>query len=215
MRLHWLSPAAAARALRWTRLGGAVAGASLASALTLGSALALAHEAAPALTGVPTPPAPPGDGRAAELIVREVLAATATDEATKKVIEAPVRDARAALERAHGARTSGDAIHARMLDGLALEHAETARDLVRAARAEASSLATATRAGELATKVERTRVLLGELQARRGQAAAELERALADAKVAATAAALAEEQRLHSAGRGRAKPAAPKKKATR
>jgi hypothetical protein len=212
VRSHRLSPATAARALRSRRLSSAILG----TALALAPALTLAHEAAPTLAGVPTPPAPPGDGRTAEAIVREAVAATVTDEAAKKIIEAPVRDARAALERAHGARTSGDVTHARLLDGLALEFAETARDLLRAAHAEATSMAATTRAGELAAKVERTRVLLGELQARRGRAVAELERAVADAKVAATAAALAEEQRLHSVGKGRgAKPAAAKKKASR
>ena len=54
-----------------------------------------------------------------------------------QVTAEPVKSAKRALERAHGARAAGDEPHARMLDGLALEWAEAARDLDRAAAAEA------------------------------------------------------------------------------
>lgn len=148
-----------------------------------------------------TPPAPPGDGANAGRIVGEVEARAKKDK-LEKVIDEPLRHARKALERANGARTAGDTAHARMLDGLALEWAETARDLLRAAAAEKEALATAKRARELGVQVERARALLEETQARRGRAAADLERAEAEAKEAAKRAAAAEAERIE---KGRSK----------
>ena len=152
---------------------------------------------APAMTS-PTPSAPPGDGANAGRIIGEVEAKAAKDKLDKVVAE-PLRHARKALERANGARTAGDTAHARMLDGLALEWAETARDLLRAAAAEKEALATAKKAREIGVQVERARALLEETQARRGRAAADLERAEAEAKKAAAV----EEERVQK-GRSKA-----------
>jgi hypothetical protein len=164
------------------------------------------------LDGAPTPPSPPGDGAKAEAILADV-AARAKDAAAQKLVERPVHDAKIALERARGARVSGDETHAAMLDGLALELAESARDLERAAAAEVASLAAVKDARELGTKVERARTLLEETQARRGRAVAELQKAEADAKAASESAADAEQKRLE--GKGHKAPAKKKKPAAK
>jgi hypothetical protein len=168
---------------------------------------ASAHGATTTLDGAPTPPSPPGDGAKAEAILADV-AARAKDAAAQKLVERPVHDAKLALERARGARVSGDEAHAAMLDGLALELAESARDLGRAAAGEAASLAAVKDARELVTKVERARTLLEETQARRGRAVAELQKAEADAKAASDSAADAEQKRLE--GKGHKAPAKKK-----
>lgn len=149
----------------------------------------------PAPSPMPTPPAPPGDGATAMKILK-VLEAGMKDERMAKVVAEPLGQAKRALERAHGARMAGDREHARLLDGLALEWAETARDLARAVATEDAALATARKAREVEVQVERARALLEETQARRGRAAAELERAEADAREAASRAATAEEERV-------------------
>lgn len=200
MRSHPQRPAPRRRLLAL----GALAGALAISA----PAVASAHGASPSLDGAPTPPSPPGDGAKAEAILAEV-AAHAKDAAAQKLVAGPVHDAKVALERARGARVSGDDAHAKMLDGLALELAGTARDVQRAAEAEARSFATVQKARDLSTKLERARALLEETQARRGRATAELDKAEADAKAANDAAAQAEQKRLEHGGRKHVAPAKP------
>lgn len=190
------SPAAALA----RRAGVALALAALALSVPLGSARA--HGAAGELKALPRPPAPPGDGASAELILKEIEARAARDPKTAAVVKAPVESAGKALERAHGARTAGDVAHARLLDGLALEWAEAARDLERAAAAEEVAQSSAKNARDVATQVERARTLLEETQARRGRAAAELSKAEADAKDAARVAAEAEQQRIEASKKG-------------
>lgn len=152
-----------------------------------------------ALGGPPLalPPPPPGDGQTALGILKDVEA-KAVDVRSKKVVADASANARKALERAHGARSSGDTSHAKQLDGLALEWAETARDLLRAADAEQAATAVADKAREATLQVERARALLEETQARRGRAEAEQERALAEEQAAKAAAAKAEEERIAS-----------------
>jgi hypothetical protein len=171
-------------------------------------AAALAHGGGAAMPAE-VPAAPPGDGATAEGIVRDLDARAAKDPALARVVAEPIKSARRALERAHGARTSGDAIHARMLDGLALEWAETARDLEKAAAAEAIATATSTKAHDVQTRADRARALLEETQARRGRAAAELERVQAEAKSTAQGAADSESQRLDAAKRKAARSPEP------
>jgi hypothetical protein len=202
------------------------------TAAPLGSGEALAHEAGERqLTTVP--PAPPGDGARAEQILRELAQRTEAahapdakaatpaaegDEAARgadasraradvaaKVVAEPVEQAKRALARAHGARAAGDAAHARRLDALALEWAETAQVLLRASAAEAAAIETARRAREVGTRLDRARTLLEETQARRGRAAAELERVETEAREAAAAAASAEQGRIEAGKRGGAK----------
>lgn len=174
---------------------------ALAAGLLLGAGEARAQGSGAAQEAVKTPPAAPGDGATAGRIIEEVEARAAKDK-RPKVVEEPLRHARKALQRAHGARTAGDTAHARMLDGLALEWAETARDLLRAAAAEQEALATAKKARELGVQVERARALLEETQARRGRAAADLERVEGEAKEAGKKAAATEDERIE---KGRAK----------
>ena len=175
---------------------------------------ASAHEGG-GLIPVARPPAPPGDGAKAEKIIKDVEARAAREPKTAAVVAAPIATAKRSLERGHGALAAGDAPHARMLFGLALEWAETARDLERAAAAEQVANTTEKSASEAATQVERARALLEETQARRGRALAELEKALAEAKEAAQRAAEAEQQRLLAGKKGGKvdkKDEAPKKK---
>jgi nucleoid-associated protein YgaU len=162
---------------------------------------ALAHGGGAAMPNE-VPPSPPGDGASAQVLLRDLEAThdgVAKDEEAARVTAEPIKSAKRALERAHGARTAGDSPHARMLDGLALEWAETGRDLARAATAERTAQATGKKAYEAQTKAERARALLEETQARRGRAAAELEHVQAEAKDAARGAADAETQRLGTA----------------
>lgn len=165
----------------------------LAVALLAGPARA--HSGGGSGPPVEVPPPPPGDGATAFALLREVDA-KAKDPRTLKLVADPVRQAKKALERAHGARASGDGAHAKMLDGLALEWAETARDLLRAAAAERAATQSAAAAKEAAGKAERARALLEETQARRGRAEAELQRLEAEARTSSDAAAKAEEARI-------------------
>lgn len=162
------------------------------------------------LVNASRPPSPPGDGATAEKLLQEIEARAARDAGTAKVVAAAVENAKTSLERAHGARMATDDAHGRMLDGLALEWAETARDLERAAAAEQSALVAAKAAADATTQADRARSLLEETQARRQRAQAELEKAEADAKDAAKAAATAEHDRIETAKKGGK--AAPAKK---
>lgn len=142
---------------------------------------------------VPRPSA--GDGATAYDIVKEVEA-KASDAKTKKLVASTIEHAQESLERAHGARAAGDVKHATMLDGLALEWAESARDLLRAASAEQAASSAADKAREASVRAERARALLEETQARRGRADAELEKALTAEREARERAAQTEEARL-------------------
>ncbi|WP_437533042.1 hypothetical protein WME79_05850 [Sorangium sp. So ce726] len=208
----------------------------LALAATLGSADALAHGGGEKpLATVPAPP-PGDGAKAAQILLEiegrvapppaavpgekaadgekaavgaprvEPIAARASAPIAAKVVAEPMAQAKRALQRAHGARAAGDAAHARQLDAVALEWAETARTLLRAAAAEAAAVDAAKRAREVETKLERARALLEETQARRGRAAAELDRLEAEAREATRAAADVEAQRIEAGKKG----AAPK-----
>jgi hypothetical protein len=111
----------------------------------------------------------------------QILATAASSSAEAALVRAPLDEAKRALERAEGARRSGDVPHAELLEGLAREWAETARDLARAAGIEADAGALATSASEAALRTEKARALLEEAIARRGRAEAELEKLSADA----------------------------------
>lgn len=175
---------------------------SLSAALSLAPITANAHGSGGAVPSE-VPKAPAGtEGATAEQILRDVKDRVGKDVDAAKVVAEPVESATRALERAHGARAAGDAIHARMLDGLALEWAETARELDRAATEERVALATTTRSHEVSTQVERARALLQETQGRRGRVAAELTHVETEAKEAKVAAAEAEATRLVTPKRG-------------
>jgi hypothetical protein len=128
------------------------------------------------------PPVSDADGGAA------VLAPVASADAGTSIMALtaePVLAARRALERASSARLAKDVRQAELLEGLAREWAETAHDLVRAAKAEAEANQVETRAAQVGVQAERQRALLEEAIARRGRAEAELGRIAADAGVPA------------------------------
>lgn len=183
-----LSPAPRALALAAALLGGALA-----------AQPALANDGTVDRPLPPTPAAPPGDGATAEQILKKLAA----DAKIAAVVAEPVKQAKKALERAHGARTAGDTTHARLLDALALEWAHTAEKLAQAAKSEESAVAAQKQAQDAATQLERARTLLEETQARKGRAEAELARAEAEAKQAADEAKAAEEARLAGGKKGK------------
>lgn len=185
------------------RVGALAVGVALCGALAPASALAHGGGAYAQAT---TPPAPPGDGAKAEELLAKVDAEVKGTERAAIVREA-VGKARHALERAHGARTSGDEPHAAMLSALALDWARVATALLTASNAERSAEAAAKESQEAGTKVERARALLAESQAQRGVVAAELLRIEAEAKAKRDAAAEAEAARL---GAKKGEPAKPK-----
>ncbi len=118
--------------------------------------------ATPATSGSSPAPAPSGSSRSASLV------------------RSPVEEAKRALDRAAGARSSGDVRHAELLEGLGREWAEAARDLLRAAAAESDAGALETAAVDAGVRAERARALLEESIARRGRAEAELDKLTAD-----------------------------------
>jgi len=91
------------------------------------------------------------------------------------------RKAREALERARGARASGDSKHAEQLEGLARAWASAARDVVAATLAEEQAQAAQQQLVKARAQAERERALLEENLSRRGRAEAELKRAEAEA----------------------------------
>jgi hypothetical protein len=111
----------------------------------------------------------------------QILATAASSSADAALLRAPLDEAKKALDRATGARKSGDVPHAELLEGLAREWAETARDLARAAAIEADAGALENSASQATLRAERARALLEEALSRRGRAQAELEKLSADA----------------------------------
>lgn len=93
-----------------------------------------------------------------------------------KLAKQPLDKARQALDRGHQARAAGDYRHAGMLESLALEWAQTARDLDRAVTAEHRAEKVEKQAADAATKARHARALLEETVARRGRAQERLDR---------------------------------------
>jgi hypothetical protein len=114
-------------------------------------------------------------------MTEQILAAAPSSSAQAALVRAPLEEAKKALERARGARQSGDIRHAELLEGLAREWAETARDLVRAATIEADAGALESAAAQAELRAERARALLEEAISRRGRAETELEKLSVDA----------------------------------
>jgi len=86
----------------------------------------------------------------------------------------PIGQAKAALERATRMRTTGDEVHARAADELALEWAQMARDLVKAVEAETTAAEARKKAVDAQAQLERTRAAVEEGIARVGRLKAEL-----------------------------------------
>jgi hypothetical protein len=158
-------------------------------------ATARAHGAGDSVP-ITLPPFPPGDGQKAQAAVADLEAKGQKDPELAKVLAGPLAKAKTALQRAYGARTSGDELHARQLEGLALEWTATAETLVRASAAERAAQASAKQADDATNQLERLRALLAETQARKERALAELERLKQEAKDLLKGAAQAETQRL-------------------
>jgi hypothetical protein len=118
-----------------------------------------------------------GDRAAAEAILTELGApsASASASASAGLYARPLGEAKQALERARGARESGDVARAELLEGLAREWAETASDTVRAARAEGEAALVEEKSAQAVVQAERARTLLEESIAHRGEARARLD----------------------------------------
>jgi chromosome segregation ATPase len=133
----------------------------------------LAAVAGSALALQPAAAQPGGDRAAAEALIQQVEA----DEANRAVASDAVHRARAALDEAAKLRGAGDEAHAKAADGLAREWAETARDLTRAASAEATAADVRRKALEAQAQLERSRTLVEEGITRVGRLRAELDEA--------------------------------------
>lgn len=133
--------------------------------------------------GAPLAGAAFADAVSDKAVAEQILASMApsSDSSMQAVTRAPIDEAKRALERAAGARRTGDVHHAELLEGLGREWAETARDLVRAVAVESDAGALDMAAAEAGVASERARALLEEAIARRGRAEAELEKLSADA----------------------------------
>jgi hypothetical protein len=122
-----------------------------------------------------------GEQLSDKAFAEQIMATAASSSADAVLLRTPFDETRKALERAAGARRSGDVPHAELLEGLAREWAETARDLARAAAIEADAGALESSASQAALRAERARALLEEAISRRGRAEAELEKLSASA----------------------------------
>ncbi len=131
--------------------------------------------------GLPLASTAIGEQLSDRAIAEQILATMGSSSAERTMARAPLDESKHALERAAGARRSGDARHAEQLEGLAREWAETARDLARAAAAEADAAALELAAADAGVQAERARALLEETIARRGRAEAELAKLSSDA----------------------------------
>jgi len=130
---------------------------ALLAALSLPGALAMAAAA----------------GNVAEQAKRAIDLVEANAEG-KKLAAEPLKSAKGALERAADARATGDKQHAKLLDDLALEWAESAGDLTRSAALEQKSAELEAKAAELDAKSVRALAIIEEAVARRGRAELEL-----------------------------------------
>jgi hypothetical protein len=121
---------------------------------------------------------PADEHAAADAIVRELD----HDTAHHAVVADTLDKARNALERATRLRAAGDESHAKAADGLALEWAQTARDLVKAVDAEATSADLRRKALDAQAQLERSRGLIEEAIASIGRLKAELDQVESKAK---------------------------------
>jgi hypothetical protein len=144
------------------------------------------------------------------------------DTAHAAVTGEAVTNAKAALERATRLRTAGDEVHAKAADGLALEWAQVARDLAKAADAEATAADLRRKAVEAQAQLERERAQVEEGIAHVGRLQAELSEAEKAPKIERTAVEVHEADKGDTSDKGTKRPtgkaapggrAAPKPKA--
>jgi hypothetical protein len=122
---------------------------------------------------------PADEHAAATAIVHQLSQDPAQNEAHRAATADAVLEAKNALERATRLRVAGDEAHAKAADGLALEWAETARDVVRAVDAEAAAADLRHKALDAQAQLERSRALVEEAIASVGRLQAELDQASA------------------------------------
>ena len=118
------------------------------------------------------------DRSQAEAIVDEV----SRDTAHKAVTQESLQHAKDALERGKRMRAAGDEAHARIADGLALEWAQMAKDLVATVDAEQKAAEARREALDAGAALERERAMLEESITRTGRLRVELDAAEREAK---------------------------------
>jgi chaperonin cofactor prefoldin len=94
--------------------------------------------------------------------------------AAKQLLSTTLSEAKQALVRADRARKAGDHQHGAALETLALEWAELAGELERTAAAERAASELEKKRSELENKLDRTRMLIEQLNAQRARTEAEL-----------------------------------------
>lgn len=97
------------------------------------------------------------------------------DAAHKGVTADAVARAKDALERAQRMRAAGDEAHAKAADGLALEWAQSGRDLAKAVDAEMAAADLRHKAVDAQAQLERSRAMVEEALASVGRLQAELD----------------------------------------
>jgi hypothetical protein len=102
------------------------------------------------------------------------LVAQLQGDSHAQLVADPLGQAKTALERATRMRATGDEVHARAADELALEWAQMAQDLLKAAEAEATAAEARKKAVDAQAQLERTRAAVEEGIARVGRLKAEL-----------------------------------------
>ncbi|HEY3815612.1 MAG TPA: hypothetical protein VGL81_00495 [Polyangiaceae bacterium] len=119
------------------------------------------------------------DHAAAEALVQQLE----HDSGHTVVTADAVASAKNALERATRLRAAGDEAHAKAADALALEWAQTGRDLAKAVDAEATATELRRKAVDAQAQLERTRAQVEEGIAHVGRLRAQLEEAEKAGKV--------------------------------
>lgn len=108
----------------------------------------------------------------------------ALPESERAAAEPSIEKAKSALDRATSAQGGGDRRAGELLEGVAREWIEAAKEAHRAALAEAEANARQAEAADVKLRAERARALLEEAISRRGRAEAELRRLAEEAKSA-------------------------------
>lgn len=106
---------------------------------------------------------------------KELVDSIASVAANRKLAAEPLDKAKDALERSQNARDSQDTAHADLLEQLALEWAETARDLTRAVELEQKASDVQEKAAKVEAKTVRALAIVEAAVARRGRAGEKLE----------------------------------------
>ena len=133
------------------------------------------RRAAPALSGVAASSSVASD--AGVVVYVDAPPSPVTSPLTSPLVAAdvPISEARKALDKAKQLRALGDAPRAELEEDVALEWAETARELVDSVESEREADRAGSQAVAATTKAERARQLLEESIARRGRLQAALD----------------------------------------